>query len=167
MTFLSHFRQAFQSGTLLKCTLARPTAAVPEGLKNVYIRPVTLKKGLHVGFTFRYKTRDEVKNFTLDQAVSQLENMLGAQFLQADLLTPERDYSVVYDKSGTPKLTEKKPSQPQATAAPAAHDRQKNRLLDPSSPWLHLLGITSAKGEILAASQDKWKQINIAKSNWF
>jgi hypothetical protein len=160
MPFLSHFRQAFQSGMLLKCTLARPTAAVQEGLKNVYIRPVSLKKGLHLAFTFRYKTRDEVKNFSLDEAVSQLEKLLGSQFLQADLLTPERDYSIQYDKSGTPKLSEKKPSQPQASAAPTTHDRPKNRLLDPSSPWLHLLGITNANGEILAASQDKWKQIN-------
>jgi hypothetical protein len=160
MSFPEHFRQAFQSGKLLKCTLARPTAAVPDGLKNVYIRPVSLKKGLHLGFTFRYKTRDEVKNYSLDEAVMQLENLLGSQFLQADLLTPERDYSVLYDKSGLPKLTQKKPSQPQASAAPASHDRPKNRLLDPAAPWLHLLGIANANGEILAASQDKWKQIN-------
>ncbi|HLP95780.1 MAG TPA: SAM-dependent methyltransferase [Saprospiraceae bacterium] len=160
MTFLSHFSQAFQSGQLLKCTLAKPAAGAPEGLKNVYIRPVSLKKGLHLAFTYRYKTRDEVKNFPLDEALVQLEILLGKQFLQADLLTPERDYTLMFDKQGIGRLSEKKPSQPQASAAPAAHDRTKHRLLDPAAPWLHLLGITNAKGEVLAASQDKWKQIN-------
>lgn len=160
MSFLEHFRQAFQSGKLLKCTLARPTTAVPEGLKNVYIRPVLLKKGLLLAFTYRYKTRDEVKNYPVDEALEILQKLIGTQFLQADLLTPDRDYSVQYDKSGAPTLTQKKPSQPQANAAPTTHDRPKNRLLDPASPWLHLLGITNAYGEVLAASQDKWKQIN-------
>jgi hypothetical protein len=91
MSFLTHFQQAFQNGQLLKCTLAKPTVAAPEGLKNIYIRPVSLKKGLYLAFNYRYKTRDEVKNFLLTEAVEQLEKILGSQFLQADLLTPERD----------------------------------------------------------------------------
>lgn len=49
---------------------------------------------------------------------------------------------------------------PQVTPTPMAHDRAKQRLLDPKSPWLHLLGITNVKGEVLSSSQDKWKQIN-------
>jgi len=40
------------------------------------------------------------------------------------------------------------------------HNREKQRLLDPAAPWLHALGITSAKGEVLANAQDKWRQIN-------
>jgi SAM-dependent methyltransferase len=160
MSFLTHFQQAFQNGQLLKCTLAKPTVAAPEGLKNIYIRPVSLKKGLYLAFNYRYKTRDEVKNFLLTEAVEQLEKILGSQFLQADLLTPERDYTVQFDRSGASKLTDKKPSMPQVTPTPMAHDRAKQRLLDPKSPWLHLLGITNVKGEVLSSSQDKWKQIN-------
>jgi SAM-dependent methyltransferase len=158
--FLDAFRTAFSSGQLLKCTLGKPTAAAPTDLKNVYLRPVLLKKGLHVAFTFRYKTRDEVKNFALDEAVGQLEQMLGAQFLNADLLTPERDFSLQFNPKGEVQFSAKKPSQKMSTAPPATHDRVKNRLLDPSAPWLHLLGITNAKGEVLAAHQDKWRQIN-------
>jgi hypothetical protein len=81
MSFLTHFQQAFQNGQLLKCTLAKPTVAAPEGLKNIYIRPVSLKKGLYLAFNYRYKTRDEVKNFLLTEAVEQLEKILGSQFL--------------------------------------------------------------------------------------
>ena len=158
--FLTAFRNAFAAGQLLKCTLSKPTAAAPEGLKNVYLRPVELKKGLHIAFNFRYKTRDELKNFELNEAVNQLEKMLGAQFLSADLLTPERDFSLQLDPKGEARFSEKKPSQKTPSEMPTAHNRPKKRLLDPTAPWLHLLGITNAKGEVLAAHQDKWRQIN-------
>lgn len=158
--FLDAFRTAFTSGQLLKCTLGKPTPAAPTDLKNVYLRPVLLKKGLHVAFTFRYKTRDEVKNFSLEEALLQLEKTLGTTFLNADLLTPERDFSLQFNPKGEAQFSAKKPSQKMPTAPPATHDRVKHRLLNPSSPWLHLLGITNAKGEVLAAHQDKWRQIN-------
>lgn len=158
--FLNAFQTAFSGKNLLKCTLSKPSAHAPEGLKNLYLRPVELKKGLFIAFNFRYKTRDEVKNYTPTEALSQLEALLGTSFLNADLLTPDRDYSLQFDKKGEAIYAEKKPSLRQAQDLPLHHDRNKNRLLDPSAPWLHLLGITNAKGEVLAAHQDKWRQIN-------
>jgi SAM-dependent methyltransferase len=158
--FLTAFRTAFNAGQLLKCTLGKPTPEAPEGLKNIYLRPVELKKGLHIAFNFRYQTRDEVKNFTLEEAVEQLKQLLGTAFLNADILTPERDFSLQIDPKGESRFMEKKPSQKTATSIPTAHNRNKIRLLDPAAPWLHLLGITNAKGEVLAAHQDKWRQIN-------
>jgi SAM-dependent methyltransferase len=158
--FLQHFRQAFETGHLLKCTLSKQSAAAPDGLKNVFLRPVALKKGLLVAFNFRYKTRDEVRNFPLEEALEQLKTYLGARFLQADLFTTERHFSLQFDKKGEARLSDKKSANPAHTQPQTDHNRPKNRLLDPSAPWLHLLGITSAKGEVLAASQDKWRQIN-------
>ena len=158
--FLTAFRTAFTRGQLLKCTLGKPSPAAPEGLKNLYLRPVELKKGLHIAFNYRFNTRDEVKNFTLDEAIGVLEKLLGTAFMNADLLTPERDFSLQFDSKGGVRFLEKKPSQKASIAIPATHDRAKNRLLDASASWLHLLGITNAKGEVLAAHQDKWRQIN-------
>lgn len=158
--FIAAFREAFTQGRLLKCSLGKVTEHAPEGLKNVYLRPVLLKKGLQIAFNFRYKTRDELKNFELEAAIAQLENLLGAAFLNADLLTPERDFSLQFDKKGEAHFSTKKPSMQTPVQNPVAHDRSKNRLLSPSAPWLQLLGITNAKGEVLAAHQDKWRQIN-------
>ena len=156
--FLSVFQSAFQEGSLLKCTLSKTTSAAPADLKNIYLRPVSLKKGLFVAFNFRYATRDEVKNFPLEAAVEQLTQMMGQAFLHADLLTTERDYHLKYTRSGEAVFS----SQKAAHTAPAetAHDREKQRLLDPAAPWLHTLGITSAKGEVLANAGDKWRQVN-------
>ncbi|MBL7781482.1 MAG: SAM-dependent methyltransferase [Saprospiraceae bacterium] len=156
--FLQHFQVAFQAGQLLKCSLSKTTTAAGAGLKNIYIRPVELKAGIKVAFNYRYATRDEVKNYSLEEARGLLKNLLGQAFLNAEMFTAERDFSLRFEKDGTARLTDKKSSG--AVAAETGHDREKKRLLDPSAPWLHTLGITSAKGEVLASAQDKWRQIN-------
>ncbi len=156
--FISVFRTAFESGQFLKCTLSRPAAAAPADLKNVYLRPVSLKKGVFVSFTFRYKTRDEVKNLDLQAALDYLSEWLGKGFLSADLFTSDHTYSLHFSKSGEATLTSKKTHCD--TPADTSHNREKHRLIAPSAPWLHALGITNAKGEVLPTAQDKWKQIN-------
>ncbi len=156
--FIDNFRSACTAGHFIKCTLSKPAAAAPEALKNIYLRPVALKAGLRIAFTYRFETRDEVKNFTLEEAAQQLETLLGTAFLNADLFSTEQDISLSISKKGKAVFFQKKPSH--AAPADTSHDRQKKRLLDPASPWLHALGITNKNGEVLPSSQDKWKQIN-------
>ena len=40
-----------------------------------------------------------------------------------------------------------------------SHDHEKQRLIDPTNPWWHLLGLTSRDGKVLADMQHKFKQI--------
>ena len=157
-SFLDTFQTAFEAGHLLKCTLSKPTSAAASDLKNIYIRPVTLKNGVKIAFNYRYKTRDEVKNHSLPEAIELLKNLMGPAFSNAELFTTGRDYSLRFEKDGTVRWSDKKPT---TTVAPeTTHNREKKRLLDPAASWLHALGITSAKGEVLANAQDKWRQIN-------
>ena len=156
--FLEILQTACTSGHFLKCTLSKPASGAPEGLKNVYLRPVALKAGPRIAFTFRYKTRDEVRNFTLEETPAQLKALLGAAFLNADLFTTGFDATFTIGKNGQANMMQKKPAQ--TAPADTRHNREKHRLLDPAAPWLHALGITNAKGEILPTAQDKWKQIN-------
>lgn len=156
--FLDAFRNACAAGQFLKCTLSKPTPSAAEGLKNIYLRPVELKAGPRIAFNFRYKTRDEVRNFALEEAVQQLETLLGAAFLQADLFSTGEDLSLTFSKSGKMFLSSKKPTH--TDPADTRHNREKQRLLDPAAPWLHTLGITNKKGDVLPTAQDKWKQIN-------
>lgn len=156
--FLNTFQTACAAGHFIKCTLSKPTPAAPEGLKNIYLRPVDLKKGPHIAFTYRFKTRDEVKNFTPPDAARQLEHLLGAVWLNAELFTTEQNISLAFGKNGQAAVSVKKASH--TAPADTRHNREKHRLLDPAAPWLHELGITNAKGEVLPTAQDKWKQIN-------
>jgi len=152
------FKEAFEKGELVKCTLSQPTPAAAPALKNVYIRPVEIKKNLQLAFNHRYKTRDEVKNTDLNASLIWLEEAIGTSFLAADLYTATQELSYVQNGQGKETLRIKPTSSPKIPDT--AHNRTKQRLLNPSAPWLHQLGITNAKGEVLAAAQDKWKQIN-------
>ncbi len=156
--FFAVFREAFERGTLIKCTLSRPTSEGPAELKNVYLRPVLLKKGPRIAFTYRFATRDEVKNFALQEAETQLRALTGGQFRQVDLFTTEQDYTLLIAKGGKPLWQTKPPSHSQP--ADLSHDRTKKRLLSAGAPWLCELGITNRRGEVLPSAQDKWKQIN-------
>lgn len=142
-----------------KCTLSKPSKQAPEGLKNVYLRPVLLKKGLRIAFNHRYAHRDEVKNLTLDETEAQLRAWLGTVFGQAELVTPDRQFSLTITPTGVSKLR-RRAATGDIKPISISHDRTKKRLLDPSAPWLHALGLTNAKGEVLPTAQDKWKQIN-------
>ena len=156
--FIQAFETSFSNGTLLKCTLSKPTPSAATILKNVYCRPVSLKKGLQIAFNFRFLTRDEVKNHSLESGISQLRELLDTSFLNADLFTAKQDYSLQISAKGQAVFSAKKASQ---SAPPTfVHNREKERLLQPSAPWLHALGITNAKGEVLSNAQDKWRQIN-------
>ena len=156
--FLTSFQTACAKGQLIKCTLGKPTGAAPDGLKNIYLRPVVLKAGPRIAWTFRFQTRDEVKNFTAEESVQNLETRLGTQFLNADLFSTELDASLSISKKGKAVFSQKKPSQ--TAPVDTSHDRQKQRLLDPAAPWLHALGITNKAGQVLPSAQDKWRQIN-------
>ncbi|MFN0015043.1 MAG: class I SAM-dependent methyltransferase [Saprospiraceae bacterium] len=156
--FLDSFRISCATGHFVKCTLGKPGPSSPEGLKNIYLRPVALKAGPRIAFTYRYSTRDEVKNFTADEAAHQLQALLGSAFLSADLFGTEMNASLVFSKKGRAVFLSKKTT---GTEQPdTRHDREKHRLLDPSAAWLHALGITNKQGQVLPTAQDKWKQIN-------
>ncbi len=156
--FIQAFKTSFNDGSFLKCTLSKPTPSAAAILKNVYLRPVSLKKGMHIAFNFRFLTRDEVKNHTIETGVTQLRELLDTAFLNADLFTVEQDYSLQASGKGNTTFSSKKTSQ--KAAAAFTHNREKQRLLQPSAPWLHALGITNASGTVLANAQDKWRQIN-------
>jgi SAM-dependent methyltransferase len=152
------FSTAFSQGSLLKCTLSKASKQTADGLKNVYLRPVQLKSGLKIAFNYRYATRDEVKNYTLAEAEQHLKNLFDTSFLHADVFTTDTEFHFSKDKNGTISVNHR--NTPAKALPDTAHNREKHRLLDPSAPWFHALGITNAKAEVLASAQDKWKQIN-------
>lgn len=156
--FIERFLASCNAGSFIKCTLSKPTPAAPKDLKNIYLRPVDLKAGPRIAFTYRFETRDEVKNHSYAEAAEQLKTLLGTSFLNADLFSTELDLSLSFSKKGKAIFSQKKPSKP--ATVDTSHDRQKKRLLNPAAPWLHALGITTKAGEVLPSAQDKWKQIN-------
>ena len=75
---LDLLRTSVRDGALVKLTLGKPHGSDPT-LKNVFIRPVSLKAGPHLAFVWRHTTRDVTKNFPPDSALDEIEKLLRSK----------------------------------------------------------------------------------------
>ena len=64
-----------------------------------------------------------------------------------------------YSKKGKSSLFKGK-SQQEREVPSAEHNREKNRFLDLTRPFLADLGVTNKQQELIPAMSRKWKQIN-------
>lgn len=158
ITFLEYLQQSFEGGTFVKLTLSKPTDRSSE-LKNIYLRPVSIKDQLHYSFLYRYKTKDIVKNHLPDHTLTLLDKLLGQDFLEASLFTTQKDLTLFFNKKRKARLVIKASSIP---APPdTSHNKKKKRLIEAAgNPYLYQLGITSKEGQILKQGQKKFRQIN-------
>jgi SAM-dependent methyltransferase len=135
-------------------------------LKNIYGRIVEIKKQPRLSFTFRYKTRDEVKNYDFTEGSLFLNEQMETAFMNADVWTTEADFSLQIDKKGEGRFLEKKLSTVIATQEATLrgiihqHNHEKTRRLDPQQPYFHALEITDAKGVVTPTGQKKFRQID-------
>jgi SAM-dependent methyltransferase len=87
--FIGLLRAALGDGLLVKLTLGKPhPGGADASLKNLFVRPVTLKSGPHLSFVWRHATRDITKNFSPTEALAHLDPLIGPVFLDAHLFTP-------------------------------------------------------------------------------
>ncbi|MBL9206190.1 MAG: SAM-dependent methyltransferase [Opitutaceae bacterium] len=157
--FLSLLQSAIEDGTLVKLTLGKPAPGAADAtLRNVFVRPVTLRGGPHLTFVFRHATRDITKNHPPAAALEVIRDLLGREFLDAHAFTPAQTAQLELAPDGTGKLRVRL-----ASAAPAAastqHDREKSRLVAPNSPWLSDLGVTTPSGLPREGMAAKLRQI--------
>jgi len=161
--FLSLLDAAVRDGTLERLTLGKPRGA-DATLRNLFIRPVRLKAGLHLGFLWRHATRDITKNVAPADALIEIGRLVGTNFHSAHLFLAQRTIQLEFNKKGEPRLTFGKrqaASDGAATADMLAHDRTKRRLLPPQSQeWLQTLGITNSAGVVREGMADKHRQIH-------
>ncbi len=156
--FLRFAAIAFSEGTFVKLTFSKP-AAEAGALQNVYARPVRIGSQLMLSFTLRFATFDETKNLSIDQALDEARKYLPAVFLNADLLSTRQDLSLQFSRKRKPRLHRRPPSHSQAPAL--EHNEPKKRIIRPEDNlYLQDMGIVSAQGEITAAGQRKFRQID-------
>jgi Methyltransferase domain len=156
--FLNLIDKSLKDSTFVKMTLAKPTSNVAD-LKNIYVRPVEIKRQLKLSLTHRYATRDEVKNFDVETALKILENRLTQDFLHADLFLAAEQITFLWNKKKEPTFISKKNQNPIEVIS-AQHDRVKNRLLDSKKLYFNDLDITDFEGNITKNGQKKFKQVN-------
>ena len=148
---------AFQSGSLIRLKLGGYHGTEPE-LKSVEIKKITTKAGDRYSFTYKYKTRDTIKNFDEPEALALLRAGLAQEFRSARLATT--GFDMMFERNGE-KIRLKRTEVEGREAPSTDHNRAKNRpLTETGKPWLAALGLAGKNGEIRHDAQDKFRQIN-------
>jgi SAM-dependent methyltransferase len=155
--FLAQLGASVRDGSFVRLTLGKPRGA-DATLRNLLVRPVGLRGAPHLSLVWRHERQDITKNHPLEDALTALAPLIGADFHSAHLFTTARLAQLEYNKKGEPRLTygpaaEEKPD--------TAHDRAKQRLLtEESQPWLQALGVTTPAGSVREGMADKHRQIH-------
>jgi hypothetical protein len=157
--FLDLLRAAVRDGTLVKLTLGKYRGG-DSTLKNLFVRPVTLKSGPHLAFLWRHATRDITKNAAPEDAFGELDALIGADFLDAHLFTKTQNAQLETQPDGKARLKlSQVTDQSHADATPPMHDRAKTHLIPANAPWLRALGVTNERGQPREGMADKFRQI--------
>lgn len=107
--FWEKVKESIKDGTYAKLTLAKTIG--DTDLKNIYVRPVLLEKGIFsLSVTARYKT-EEIESFhTLDEAFMILAPFMNNPFLTALLFTTENDITFKLNKKRVGSIIEQAPT---------------------------------------------------------
>jgi hypothetical protein len=159
--FHSLLHDAIAQNTLVKLTLGKPRAAAPDPtLRNVFVRPVTLKSGPQLSFVYRHATRDITKNLAPAEASAAIAALLSEAFLDAHLFTPLQTAQLEQNAdAGRPARLRVKTADSAPPAPALAHDHAKTRLVAPATPWLRALGVTNDRGQPREGMAHKFRQI--------
>ncbi len=156
--FQSALKNCITNNTFVSLSLGN-YKGTEEYLKNIYIKKILIKKEEKLSFTYRYKTRDIVKNYPVGEAIELIINNLTTGFLVATLFTTTSDYhlQIINDQK---TLLKKQPAITKKVPEPE-HDKVKNRPISArEKQYLTELKITDERGNVFKNAQDKYRQIN-------
>jgi SAM-dependent methyltransferase len=156
--FIFSLQTSLADNTFVKLSLGNYKGK-EENLKNIYAKRILIKGEEKLSFTYRYKTRDMVKNYSPVEGISKINEFLNREFYVATLFTTAFDLG--FENLHGKKFILRK-NVPTILSVPSAdHDRNKNRLISANEKsYLTELKITDETGKVLPNSQDKYKQIN-------
>ncbi|MDA8595430.1 SAM-dependent methyltransferase [Flavobacteriaceae bacterium] len=150
-------RVLIESGKFVKMTLSKPPSKSVQ-LQNIYLREVEIGGEILLQWTYRYKTQDQTKNYSLDESVLILDELYYDDFRAVTLFSLEADYQFLISKKG--KLTERKVTATFKNKPELSNDRVKVKRVSLESPYLMALGVTDNKGNLIPKMADKYRQIN-------
>lgn len=128
---------------------------------KILFKLVEIKKQIQLSLVYRYPTKDETKNYPLEEAVILLNDLLrDGKCKEAYVYNQSETILLKRNKKGEIQLHTQKTETSTQVAGISEHDRKKDYLIPADQPLLKLLGISSSKGEILSDGKRKYKQIN-------
>ena len=121
--------------------------------ERIDIRPVDIKSALH----FQVSTNDGKATSTKTYLPGDLpiSDYLTSGYSNVLIETLDESFSLQISKKDEPVITVKAVK----FEADISNDRKKNRLLDPSDPFLIEVGISDTSGKVKASKMDKYMQV--------
>ena len=167
----TRFQTAASSDSLIQLVLSDPFRyrseppsesedAILAAVEKIVVRPVDLKSGRNLQFTYGEARRETHRNFALDEAVGEVERLITGLFRRGHLFTTEFDFTVKVKASGKVRAHQFPPSRQKA--APTEHNRRKQYLIPDGTPceFLQEIGVMTADGNVRKQKFDKFRQIN-------
>ena len=157
--YINILKKSFNENTFVKLSLSNYKGQIPD-LKNCYVKRIQIKQEEKLSVTYRYKTKDIVKNYSHQDGIAVIEDFLTQEeFRNSTIFTIIND--TLFEINNTSKTT-LKTIKPTYTEIPSLeHNHQKNRIITANNKtYLHLLNITDVNGNVHINTQDKYKQIN-------
>ncbi|MBP7185008.1 MAG: SAM-dependent methyltransferase [Saprospiraceae bacterium] len=161
----NNFQQTLITGcntdSFVKATLSKPSRATSsQELKSILIHLILIKSKPWWKITFRYNTKDEVKNIEFTTELAQLlDHYLPSKFLNADIFLKNITLKIKYNNKNEASYFSDN-AQESIKAVDTTHNREKKYMVSANKAFLKALGISNHEGEILPTSQKKYKQIN-------
>jgi SAM-dependent methyltransferase len=166
--FIALLTAALEGHTFVRLVLSKHEGA-PADLQKLSAKRVELGGQAQLSFVYRHATRDITKNHPLVEGIAIVRGLLGPAFKHAHLHTLTEEVQLRFSKKGkstllrgkaVPNATAGDDANADAKAAPAPHNREKQRVVDLSRPFLAALGVADARGQLVPAMARKWRQIN-------
>jgi len=101
--------QSIINDEFVKLTLSKPLRK-SEGLLNVYMRMLEIEGNTTIQFKYRYATEDQYKQFSLSEAIFELEVLLLQTFRTGTLFTLNEDVLVMVSKTKKVSYRDNAPS---------------------------------------------------------
>ncbi|MDA3780275.1 MAG: SAM-dependent methyltransferase [Bacteroidales bacterium] len=156
--FVNFLDSSIENKNFIKLTISKKRNKNNE-VKNVFAKPIEIKIGFRISFVYRYQTKDITKNYSIEESISIIKNLLETEFFQADLFTTNENWHLIINKKNNAKLNKEdlsitKPVQ-------FNHDKTKNKFIaTENNVYLKELGILTSEWKIKKNMHDKYRQIN-------
>ena len=157
--FILSISESILENTFIKISLGNYKGSETE-LRNIYVKKILIKRVENLSFTYRYKTRDIVKNYVIYEGLQLIQDYVENGFRIATLFTNK--YDLILEILNNQKVTIKKTNPSSKNSAISLdHDHAKKRLIESQGKgYLHELKVTDTEGNVYKNAQDKYKQIN-------
>jgi len=156
--FHNQLSESIQSNLFIKISLGNYQGNEKD-LKNIYVRRIKVKKADMLSFTYRYKTRDIVKNYAIKDGLTRISHSISNDFKICTFFSTEKEVIVEHDKKNAITVRERLIKAEAPTVL--THDKEKKRIIQPAGKtYLQELKVTDPAGIVYKNAQDKYKQIN-------